>query len=82
MINVHSSYTKQLAAERQANAALRQQEADNRARLVTISAMLREAYNAETALEPDIMIEKLKAENAALREALDLLPPESDEEDI
>jgi hypothetical protein len=32
--------------------------------------MLREAFQQETILEPDIVIERLKAENAALRAAL------------
>lgn len=82
MINIHSSYTKQLTAERATNAALRQQEADDKARLVAISTMLREAYSSETALEPDIEIEKLKTENRGLRKMLGLpSPPESEEDE-
>lgn len=37
-----------------------------------ISTLLREAYSAETALGPDVIIAKLKAENRALREELGL----------
>lgn len=35
-----------------------------------MSGLLREVHEAEFALNPDIVIEELKAENAALREAL------------
>ncbi|KAI5793066.1 hypothetical protein EDC01DRAFT_717319 [Geopyxis carbonaria] len=77
-INIHSSYTNQLAAERQSNAALRKKEAENEARLGNISRLLREAYQHGTMLEPNIMIEKLKAENQALREALGLEAEDSD----
>lgn len=69
-INIHSSYTNQLASERTQNAALRQREMDNSARLTKLSGLLREAYQQETVLEPDIVIEQLKAENEALRQAL------------
>ncbi|KAF8545477.1 hypothetical protein BDD12DRAFT_914977 [Trichophaea hybrida] len=69
-INIHSAYTNQLANERAQNAALRQKEIENGARLSNLSRMLREAYQQETILEPDIVIERLKAENAALRAAL------------
>ncbi|KAI5853969.1 hypothetical protein BZA05DRAFT_395240 [Tricharina praecox] len=69
-INIHSSYTNQLNNERAQNAALRQREIDNNARLTTLSQLLREAYQLETVLEPDIVIERLKAENVALRTAL------------
>jgi len=69
-INIHSSYTNQLANERAQNAALRQREIENNARLSTLSQLLREAYEMETAPDPDIVIERLKAENVALRAAL------------
>ena len=69
-INIHSSYTNQLTNERVQNAALRQREIDNSARLSNLSQLLREAYQLETVLEPDIVIERLKAENMALRMAL------------
>jgi hypothetical protein len=69
-INIHSSYTNQLANERAANAELRQREIEGQARLANLSTMLREAYASETVLEPDIVIERLKAENAALRHAM------------
>lgn len=46
-----------------------------------ISTLLREAYNQETALGPDVVIARLKAENKALREALELPPLEGGEED-
>jgi len=43
--------------------------------------MLREAHEQDTALEPAILIEGLKVENEALREALGL-PKEDEEEEI
>lgn len=42
--------------------------------------MIREAYQQETVLEPDIMIERLKAENAALRAALGVEDEENEED--
>ncbi|PWW78313.1 hypothetical protein C7212DRAFT_200176 [Tuber magnatum] len=80
-INIHQTYTNQLASERQANAILRQNETESQARLTGISKMLREAYEQDTALEPEILIEGLKVENDALREALGL-PKEEEEEEI
>ncbi|KAA8902616.1 hypothetical protein FN846DRAFT_780525 [Sphaerosporella brunnea] len=80
-INIHSSYTNQLANERAANAALRQREIDTQARLTNLSTWIREAYAHATELEPDIIIEQYKAENAALREALGINDePDSSEE--
>ncbi|KAL0637984.1 hypothetical protein Q9L58_003063 [Maublancomyces gigas] len=76
-INIHQTYTNQLQSERQQNAILRQNETESQTRLTTISKLLREAYQNETALEPDILIEGLKVENEALREALGL--PKDDE---
>lgn len=51
---------------------LRQNETESQTRLTTISKLLREAYQSETALEPDTLIEGLKVENEVLREALGL----------
>ncbi len=48
---------------------------ENKARLAKISGLLREAYQAETQLEPDVVIEGLKVENRALREALGVGEP-------
>ena len=77
-INIHQSYTAQLAHERQANAVLRQNEADAHARLAHMAALLRQAYEAQTAdVDADTVIEGLKYENAILRDALGL-PKESD----
>jgi len=73
-INIHSSYENQLANERAQNAALRQKEIEHAARLTNLGRLLREAYQQETMLEPDIVVEKLKAENEALRMALGLEP--------
>ncbi|EWC46643.1 hypothetical protein DRE_04130 [Drechslerella stenobrocha 248] len=69
-INIHQSYANQLAIERQVNADLRQDAAEFQARLAKLGAVLRTAHENENALDPDILIEELKAENAALREAL------------
>lgn len=69
-INIHSSYNSQLQAERATIAALHVQEIENAARLTTLSRLLREAFQLETALEPEIIIQGLKAENIALRAAL------------
>ncbi|KAF8436400.1 hypothetical protein BGX38DRAFT_1274519 [Terfezia claveryi] len=77
-INIHQSYTAQLANERQANAILRQNEADSQGRLSAMAMLLRQAYDAQTNnVEADTVIEGLKYENAALREALGL-PKESE----
>lgn len=79
-INIHQSYTAQLAHERQANAVFRQNEADAHARLAHMASLLRLAYEAQTVdLDADIAIEGLKYENAILRDALGL-PKESDVE--
>ncbi|KAJ6257987.1 hypothetical protein Dda_7777 [Drechslerella dactyloides] len=69
-INIHQSYASQLAIERQVNADLRQDAADFQARLAKLGAILRTAHENENALGPDTLIEELKAENAALRDAL------------
>lgn len=71
-INVHSSYTNQLAAERNINAQLRQKEIENEGRLTNISTMLRQAYQVQTEMGDECRIEKLERENAVLREALGL----------
>ncbi|RPB22672.1 hypothetical protein L211DRAFT_857978 [Terfezia boudieri ATCC MYA-4762] len=72
-INIHQSYTAQLANERQANAILRQNEADSQGRLSAMAMLLRQAYDAQTNnVDADTVIEGLKYENAALREALGL----------
>src|SRR4051812_11656121 len=76
-INIHQSYANQLAQERQTNAILRQDAAEVQARLARLSSLLRSAHEAENALGPDIVIEELKAENAALREALGMPPAEN-----
>lgn len=47
-------------------------QTEGEARLENISMLLREAYQKGTALEPDIIIQGLKVENCALREALGL----------
>jgi len=69
-INIHQSYANQLAKERQTNVILRQNAAESQAKLARLSSLLREVHEAEHALNPDIVIEELKAENVALREAL------------
>ncbi|KAI5820246.1 hypothetical protein BZA77DRAFT_301928 [Pyronema omphalodes] len=79
-INIHGAYTNQLAAERATNAQLRQREIENSARLSKLSTLIREAYQQETVLEPDIVIERLKAENAALRAALGVEDEEKDDD--
>ncbi|KAF8419019.1 hypothetical protein EV426DRAFT_634489 [Tirmania nivea] len=72
-INIHQSYTAQLANERQANAVLRQNEADSQGRLSAMAMLLRQAYDAQTNnVDADTVIEGLKYENAVLREALGL----------
>ena len=73
-INIHSSYENQLANERAQNAALRQKEIEHVARLANLGRLLREAYQQEAVLEPDIAAEKLKGENEALRMAMRLEP--------
>ncbi|KAK6332448.1 hypothetical protein TWF730_004124 [Orbilia blumenaviensis] len=69
-INIHQSYASQLAIERQVNADLRQDAAEFQARLAKLGAFLRMAHENESTLGPDIVIEELKAENMALRDAL------------
>ncbi|KAK6329658.1 hypothetical protein TWF696_003532 [Orbilia brochopaga] len=69
-INIHQSYASQLAIERQVNAELRQDAADFQARLAKLGSILRTAHENENALGPDTLIEELKAENMALRDAL------------
>ncbi|KAK6507333.1 hypothetical protein TWF481_005772 [Arthrobotrys musiformis] len=69
-INIHQSYASQLAIERQVNADLRQEAAEFQARLAKLGAFLRMAHENESSLGPDIVIEELKAENMALRDAL------------
>ncbi|KAK6514174.1 hypothetical protein TWF506_008586 [Arthrobotrys conoides] len=69
-INIHQSYASQLAIERQVNADLRQEAAEFQARLGKLGAFLRMAHENESSLGPDIVIEELKAENMALRDAL------------
>ncbi|KAL7267795.1 hypothetical protein RUND412_009602 [Rhizina undulata] len=71
-INIHQNYTQQLANERQANAMLRQNEAESQARLAEISRMLREVYEDQNSIETDALIDNLKMENEALKEALGL----------
>lgn len=72
-INIHQSYTAQLANERQANAVLRQNEADAQGRLAAIAMLLRQAYESQTQnVEAETVIEGLKYENSVLREALGL----------
>ncbi|KAF8473863.1 hypothetical protein BDZ91DRAFT_690952 [Kalaharituber pfeilii] len=72
-INIHHSYTIQLAHERQANAILRQNEAEAQGRLAAMAALLRQAYEAQTGnVEAEMVIAGLKYENAVLREALGL----------
>lgn len=44
------------------------------ARLANLGRLLREAYQQEAVLEPDIAAEKLKGENEALRMAMRLEP--------
>ncbi|KAK6513287.1 hypothetical protein TWF281_004929 [Arthrobotrys megalospora] len=75
-INIHQSYANQLAIERQVNADLRQEAAEFQARLAKLGALLRMAHEGESALGPDILIEELKAENTALRDALGVRPKE------
>ncbi|EGX50513.1 hypothetical protein AOL_s00075g242 [Orbilia oligospora ATCC 24927] len=69
-INIHQSYASQLAIERQVNADLRQEAAEFQARLAKLGAFLRMAHENESSLGPDVVIEELKAENMALRDAL------------
>ncbi|KAF3205147.1 hypothetical protein TWF192_009676 [Orbilia oligospora] len=69
-INIHQSYASQLAIERQVNADLRQEAAEFQARLAKLGAFLRMAHENESSLGPDVLIEELKAENMALRDAL------------
>ncbi|EPS36496.1 hypothetical protein H072_9977 [Dactylellina haptotyla CBS 200.50] len=71
-INIHQSYASKLATERQVNADLRQEAVEFQARLGKLGAALRMVHENENALAPDTLIEELKAENIALREALDL----------
>ncbi|KAK6526204.1 hypothetical protein TWF694_004825 [Orbilia ellipsospora] len=71
-INIHQSYASQLAVERQVNADLRQEAAEFQARLTKFSAVLRMVHENENTLGPDTLIEELKIENAALREALEV----------
>ncbi|KAF3932322.1 hypothetical protein ABW19_dt0208555 [Dactylella cylindrospora] len=73
-INIHQSYANQLAKERQVNANLRQEAAEFQARLAKLSRILRAAHENDNSLAPDILIEDLKAENAALRDALGMKP--------
>ena len=81
-INIHESYTHQLANERAQNACLRQREIENGARLASLSRLLREAYQLET-LEPDATVmERLKAENATLRAALGVESDGADPEEL
>ncbi|KAF3909731.1 hypothetical protein AA313_de0209347 [Arthrobotrys entomopaga] len=69
-LRIFISYASQLAVERQVNADLRQEAAEFQARLTKFSAILRTVHENENALGPDTLIEELKIENAALREAL------------
>lgn len=69
---MHSSYTNQLAAERNANAALRQKEVENEGRLAGISGLIRKAYHEQTDLGMERAMGRLEVENEVLREALGL----------
>ena len=72
-INIHQSYTTQLANERQANAVLRQNEAEAQGRLAAMAMLLRQAYEAQTnSVDSETIISGLRYENAVLREALGL----------
>ncbi|KAF3927040.1 hypothetical protein ABW21_db0200425 [Orbilia brochopaga] len=69
-INIHQSYASQLAIERQKNADLRQDAANFQARLAKLGAVVRTLHEHEHALGPETLIEELRAENMALRDAL------------
>ncbi|OLL22277.1 hypothetical protein NEOLI_003631 [Neolecta irregularis DAH-3] len=75
---IHKEYSAQLEREQACNEQLRKLALDREEQLKRVSALIREAYKAETELEPDILSETLSIENRGLKEMLGIFDAEDE----